>query len=94
MGDGTRESGGGLSEGERMKEGGKYRLACPGLPSPSGVHLVTHPLHRAEYMRGREGEEERDGAGERQRDIHSQAHWLFHSITLEQMGKVMNAALE
>ena len=23
---------------------------CPGLPSPSGVHLVTHPLHRAQYM--------------------------------------------
>lgn len=30
----------------REKRGG----VCPGLPSPSGVHLVTHPLHRAQYV--------------------------------------------
>lgn len=71
-----------------MKEGGKYRLACPGLPSPSGVHLVTHPLHRAEYMRGREGEEERDGAGERQRGYTlAGTPAISHSITLGQNGQ-------
>lgn len=48
------------SEGERKSE--KMGGMCPGLPSPSGVHLVTHPLHRAQYMtdwrRGRERERE------------------------------------
>lgn len=38
------------------------RAVCPGLPSPSGVHLVTHPLHRAQYMTdgGREREQEKE----------------------------------
>lgn len=56
-----------MREEERMKDGGKHRL-CPGLPSPSGVHLVTHPLHRAEYMREREGEKERERVAESKRE--------------------------
>lgn len=43
---------------------------CPGLPSPSGVHLVTHPLRKAQYMTGwqkeREGDRERGREGERE----------------------------
>lgn len=48
------EGGGGGRKKERMKnkeeknERGQERETglCPGLPSPCGVHLVTHPLHR------------------------------------------------
>lgn len=35
------------SEGEKERKMGGV---CPGLPSPSRVHLVTHPLHRAQNM--------------------------------------------
>ncbi len=57
---------------------------CPGLPSPSGVHLVTHPLHRAQYMtdwqraREEEREEEREGEKERERErehVRWGRHW-------------------
>ncbi len=67
---------------ERERESKRERKmggVCPGLPFPSSVHLVTHPLHRAQYMtdwqrakereRGREGERERrrEREGERAR---------------------------
>lgn len=49
---------------ERGKEKEKLGCACPGIPSPSGVHLVTHPLHRAQYMndwrRGRPGQDKKN----------------------------------
>lgn len=58
-----------------MKErivGGGTASVCPGLPSPSGVHLVTHPLRKAQYMTGwqkeRVGERERGREGERERE--------------------------
>lgn len=38
--------------GGRSVREGKIQAVCPGLPSPSGVHLVTHPLQRAHYMTG------------------------------------------
>ena len=41
---------------------------CPGLPSPSGVHLVTHPLHRAQYMTDWRIARERERARESKRD--------------------------
>ena len=70
---------------------------CPGLPSPSGVHLVTHPLHRAQYMtdwriaREREGERKREREKERERKRRGEvgetqavlhAHRVFHSMAL------------
>lgn len=50
-----------LSEEERRNDGKKQAVSwlCPGLPSPSGVHLLTHPSHRAEYTGGREGPRKR-----------------------------------
>lgn len=63
------------TEGRREDERGRnVQAVCPGLPSPSGVHLVTHPLHRAEYMRGREGEEERDRLGESKRERETEGY--------------------
>lgn len=55
----------------RKREGGTERekmgFVCPGLPSPSGVHLVTHPLHRAQYMTDGKRENERERERERGR---------------------------
>lgn len=59
-----------MSEEEKMKErivGEKTASVCPGLPSPSGVHLVTHPLRKAQYMTGWQREREKEGERERER---------------------------
>ncbi len=68
---------------------------CPGLPFPSSVHLVTHPLHRAQYMtdwqRAKEREREREREKKRERgracevrdtQAGSYRHRVFHSIAL------------
>lgn len=55
-------------------KGRKIQAACPGLPSPSGVHLVTHPLHRAEYMRGSEGEKGEGGRERGRKRAHTNTH--------------------
>lgn len=71
-----------MSEGEKTKQRGrKTGRVCPGLPSPSGVHLVTHPLHRAQYMTGWQRERGKRGEGERESACVC-ARWGIHKQVL------------